>query len=75
LRSTLVPPIHEDGGLVPIESAGPVFCEFGPGEETLTPLAMGFIMDGDGLGKLNAVSLSSFMPFISFIVIAIPQQI
>ncbi len=36
---------------------------------------MGFIMDGDGLGKLNAVSLSSFMPFISFIVIAIPQQI
>ncbi|MEN7973939.1 MAG: hypothetical protein ABFR47_08920, partial [Verrucomicrobiota bacterium] len=26
---------HEEGGLVPIESAVPVFCGFGPGEDYL----------------------------------------
>ncbi|MAI20638.1 MAG: L-fucose:H+ symporter permease [Kiritimatiellaceae bacterium] len=51
-----------------IGSAGLVFAIVGG---ALMPLAMGFIMDGDGLGKLNAVSLSFFMPFISFVVIAI----
>jgi hypothetical protein len=28
-------------------------------------------MDGDGIGMLNAVSASFFMPFISFVIIAI----
>ncbi len=51
-----------------IGSAGLVFAIVGG---ALMPLAMGFIMDGDGLGSLNAVSLSFFMPFISFVVIAI----
>lgn len=51
-----------------IGSAGLVFAIVGG---ALMPLAMGFIMDGDGLGNLNAVSLSFFMPFISFVVIAI----
>jgi FHS family L-fucose permease-like MFS transporter len=51
-----------------IGSAGLVFAIVGG---ALMPLAMGFIMDGDGLGKLNAVSLSFFMPFISFVIIAI----
>ncbi len=51
-----------------IGSAGLVFAIV---SGALMPLAMGFIMDGDGLGKLNAVSLSFFMPFISFVVIAI----
>ena len=51
-----------------IGSAGLVFAIVGG---ALMPLAMGFIMDGDGIGVLNAVSLSFFMPFISFVVIAI----
>ena len=51
-----------------IGSAGLVFAIVGG---ALMPLAMGFIMDGDGLGNLNAISLSFFMPFISFVVIAI----
>ena len=50
-----------------IGSAGLVFAIVGG---ALMPLAMGFIMDSDGLGFLNAVSLSFFMPFISFVVIA-----
>ena len=51
-----------------IGSAGLVFAIVGG---ALMPLAMGFIMDSDGLGFLNAVSLSFFMPFISFVVIAL----
>jgi FHS family L-fucose permease-like MFS transporter len=51
-----------------IGSAGLVFAIVGG---ALMPLAMGFIMDGDGIGNLNAVSLSFFMPFISFVIIAI----
>ena len=51
-----------------IGSAGLVFAIVGG---ALMPLAMGFIMDGDGLGNLNAISLSFFMPFMSFIIIAI----
>tara|TARA_B100000927_G_C16473422_1_gene472460 strand:- start:4454 stop:5344 length:891 start_codon:yes stop_codon:yes gene_type:complete len=50
-----------------IGSAGLVFAIVGG---ALMPLAMGFIMDSNGLGFLNAVSLSFFMPFISFVVIA-----
>lgn len=51
-----------------IGSAGLVFAIVGG---ALMPLAMGFVMDGDGLGMLNAVSLSFFMPFVCFVVIAI----
>lgn len=51
-----------------IGSAGLVFAIVGG---ALMPLAMGFIMDGDGLGNLNAISLSFFMPFMSFVIIAI----
>ncbi len=51
-----------------VGSAGLVFAIVGG---ALMPLAMGFIMDGNGLGTLNAISLSFFMPFISFVVIAI----
>ena len=51
-----------------IGSAGLVFAIVGG---ALMPLAMGFIMDGDGIGNLNAVSLSFFMPFISFVIIAV----
>jgi FHS family L-fucose permease-like MFS transporter len=49
-------------------SAGLVFAIVGG---ALMPLAMGFIMDGDGIGMLNAVSTSFFMPFVSFVIIAI----
>ncbi len=51
-----------------IGSAGLVFAIVGG---ALMPLGMGFIMDGDGIGMLNAVSASFFMPFLSFIIIAI----
>lgn len=51
-----------------IGSAGLVFAIVGG---ALMPLSMGFIMDGDGLGMLNAVSTSFFMPFLSFVIIAI----
>jgi len=51
-----------------IGSAGLVFAIVGG---ALMPLAMGFVMDGDGVGMLNAVSLSFFMPFVCFVVIAI----
>ncbi|QBG47310.1 L-fucose:H+ symporter permease [Verrucomicrobia bacterium S94] len=51
-----------------IGSAGLVFAIVGG---ALMPLAMGFVMDGDGLGPLNAVSLAFFMPFICFVVIAV----
>jgi FHS family L-fucose permease-like MFS transporter len=51
-----------------IGSAGLVFAIVGG---ALMPLGMGFIMDGDGIGMLNAVSASFFMPFISFVIIAI----
>lgn len=51
-----------------IGSAGLVFAIVGG---ALMPLAMGFIMDGDGIGMLNAVSASFFMPFASFVIIAI----
>ncbi|MBT3191425.1 MAG: MFS transporter, partial [Verrucomicrobia bacterium] len=49
-------------------SAGLVFAIVGG---AAMPLAMGFIMDGDGIGMLNAVSASFFMPLMSFIIIAI----
>ena len=51
-----------------IGSAGLVFAIVGG---ALMPLAMGFIMDGDGDSNLNAVSLSFFMPFISFVIIVV----
>lgn len=51
-----------------IGSAGLVFAIVGG---ALMPLGMGFIMDGDGIGMLNAVSTSFFMPFLSFVIIAI----
>jgi len=51
-----------------IGSAGLVFAIVGG---ALMPLGMGFIMDGDGIGMLNAVSASFFMPFVSFIIIAV----
>ncbi|MDF7823895.1 L-fucose:H+ symporter permease [Pontiellaceae bacterium B12227] len=51
-----------------IGSAGLVFAIVGG---ALMPLAMGFVMDGDGIGMLNAVSLSFFMPFVCFVAIAI----
>ncbi|VGO16378.1 L-fucose-proton symporter [Pontiella desulfatans] len=49
-------------------SAGLVFAIVGG---AAMPLAMGKIMDGDGIGMLNAVSTSFFMPFVSFVIIAI----
>ena len=49
-------------------SAGLVFAIVGG---CLMPLGMGLIMDGEGFLGLNAVSASFFMPFISFIIIAI----
>ncbi len=51
-----------------IGSAGLVFAMVGG---ALMPLVMGFVMDGDGLVLLNAVSLSFFMPFVCFVVISI----
>lgn len=51
-----------------IGSAGLVFAIVGG---ALMPLGMGLVMDGAGLGMLNAVSLSFFMPFVCFVAIAI----
>ena len=51
-----------------IGSAGLVFAIVGG---AAMPLAMGMIMDGGGIGSLNAVSASFFMPFVSFVVITI----
>lgn len=51
-----------------IGSAGLVFAIVGG---ALMPMAMGFVMDGHGIGSLNEVSLAFFMPFICFVVIAV----